>query len=402
MNLPPQPQPIYELDSDLVDSIVNRCWPITADRIVRGQDNVKSIFNTTFKKLNDELIKILKSIDPNGCIVEGYKQLELWTILYHHDHDGTDNFEIEGPAEFASAARYGWRYVIEKSLEFYDNSQFTKIRPEYSDISSLFTILICMNWCSEWSDSLHFFSNDLTSIAITKDPPFIVSPPQLNEIEELKFYKKRQYIALRCPGNKYKQFNPSLDDEELKNLIDRFLMSNYGFKLTHIFQITDFIVKEICKNISITVHSFEYVSSWIADLTAIKKSIVDSFLKFILLKPGMVKNKPRNYLKKSQQARMINYCGLLLPNVLNLSAIYDSEAAKRDYILNSKRHIILSPLMIGEWLDLLQHRLTHGQRSDLRTTEKKRKQLADIEEYYRCNVFEGEMFKIIESDQRQL
>ena len=80
-----------------------------------------------------------------------------------------------------------------------------------------------------------------------------------------------------------------------------------------------------------------------------------------------------------------------------MEAIYDSEAAKRDYILNSKLHIILSPLMIGEWLDLLRYRLTHGQRPDLGTTAKKRRQLADIEDHYRCKVFEGEIFKIMES-----
>jgi len=397
MDLPPQPQPVCDLDLELVEYVVDKSWPITADRLVRGPNNVKAVFNSAFHTLNNELIQILRSIDPNGCIVEGYKQLELWTILYHHAHDGTDNAGIEGPVELAPAARYGWRYVIEKSLELTDNDQYIKIRPANSEIATIFTILICMNWCSEWSDFLHFFPDDLSSVFITKHPPFLLSSPNLSGLEDKAFFEKRQYIALRVPPNKYEQFNPTLDDLELKNLINRFLRSNFGFELSHIIQFTEFLAVEICKHISITVHSFEYVSSWLSDGTKNDKSVVKSFLNFILLSPVKIRKEKRNYLSKSQQARMINYCGLRLPNVRNLEAIYDSEAARRDYILNDKQHIILSPFMLGEWLDSLKYRLTHGQRSDLRTTSKKNKQLADIEDYYRCQIFEGELFKAIES-----
>ncbi|UII19618.1 hypothetical protein [Fulvivirga ligni] len=177
------------------DSVLNRtifnCWPKEKFNEISEISTVKKFYNDCYEDLKNQLLKELNKIHPAGVIVEAYKQLELWTVIYFED--GIEY--ITGHKEFAPIGRYGWRYVIEIELERLASGEYEyeQIRPNEKQMTLILTYLIGMGQSSEFSNYLHYLnlSKKISSVKIVFSPDlfrklFILKPPEKELFQKIR------------------------------------------------------------------------------------------------------------------------------------------------------------------------------------------------------------------------
>src|SRR5688500_14231270 len=98
-------------------------------------------------------------------------------------------------------------------------------------------------------------------------------------------------------------------------------------------------------------------------------------------------------LKRSQHIRHLNFPCIIIELDKNLHSIYGSDADK-PYIKGTTVHVIVSPLLLADWLQLFPYRMAFGQRPDLKgINESFRKSLSELENRFKQGIFEREVAK---------
>ncbi len=380
------------------DSVLNRtiykCWPKERFNEISDINSIKKFYNDCYDDLKNKLVKELNKIHPAGVILEAYKQLELWTVIYFED--GID--QVSGPKEFAPIGRYGWRYVIEIALERLESGEFPhdQDRPDEKQMNLILTYLIGMGQSSEFSNYLHYLNKQLSTAKILFSPDLFRELFTLEPSENELFQKIRESIFKKTDWDKYSRFSPNSDLITAKT--NDFLEEFYSITIEEIQLIIKAIIEGISNvtGASITVQPLDDFVDILNSLTGIHKSRIVSLIDLSFLNINTDTYQERDFLRKNQQTRMLFHAGIVLKLESKLEAIYDKESAKRDDIRNSSQHILISPRMFAEWVDVFITKLSLGQREDLKINSESKKSIAEIESFYRISTFEKEVTRLLE------
>lgn len=392
------PEPEYEVDFTLLSRIAYEVWPKDTFNTIKGIAGCQHFYNLSYNRFHEELIKTLDKYHPAVWVREGYLQLELWTWLFMRHERKSDTSKVKGPAMLAPIGRYGWRYVIEISLEKAITTIITHAsRPDRQEVARVFTILVALGYCSEHSNYLHYFKSNLSSASLKLSPYLYTKELQLEE-KEKRFYESIiSYIQETPDWRKYQAFSAEKDDK-LMYMINQMLEKYFGFNLLHAKTLAKVFVNRISTDIgaSVLVTTYEEAIVLFSAYTQFPAQLCRSIIDFILLDVQTQTYKERDFLSRSQQKRMLNFSGAMIYLNNNLETIYDPTAAKFDFVIASPKHIILTGTLVTEWLDVFVSRLVYGQRQDLKNVQADINQaISAIEAYYHKNIFETSLTKLI-------
>jgi Holliday junction resolvase-like predicted endonuclease len=180
--------------------------------------------------------------------------------------------------------------------------------------------------------------------------------------------------------------------------INYFLKYNFGFSLDEAKAIIDSTMERVCLPLGagILVQPTSEVSHIISSASNISLDTVSKFIDFLSLDTLNDNYSKREYLRKSQPIRMLNFCAVRLSLDGFHEAIYDSTSAKIPSIKSAPSHLIFSISAAAEWLDMLVNKIASGQRQDLKSTKELSEQLAAIEKFYHENIFEKQTSLLFE------
>ncbi|UOQ64869.1 hypothetical protein [Hymenobacter volaticus] len=391
--------PASSINYSTICRVITEAWPEGIVHETSDLNQVKSFHNKSFDKLRAEFDSILNRCHPASWALEAYRQIAVWTMIYHMPKSDVAKLVGES-SELAPIGRYGWRYVTEKAIEKL-NGKFTfkKLKPDEQDLNDMFTVLAGMITSSESSNFLHHLKDILKSSYLVFSPSTIQDGFIIRDNKDRALYKN---IAsyLTSDGHSRSDNPISPHNPVLLAKIDSFLSDNFKFTLEIASKLSIDILEKICGPISaeILVQPYEEAIDFIVSASGISRESVKGFLEFIALNASHPFYEPRDFLRKSQSVRLLNYCGIVLNLSDNLEAIYDDATASHVSITSSKTHLIISPTAISEWLNTFIYKLVSGQRSDLKKYKGSAVELAEIERYYHEDIFEQETKKLLESN----
>jgi hypothetical protein len=388
------PRPEYEVDFPLMSRIAYEVWRKDIFNTLEGAVDCKHFYNLAYNSLHGELVKTLDLYHPAAWLREAYIQLEIWSlVLFNHDYKMKVG-GVKGPEMFAPIGRYGWRYIIEISLEKIKETPIThSSRPERRDISRVFTLLLALSHCSEYSNYLHYFKTQLASANVQLSPYVFTMGLDFDEEEEQFYRGIINYMKERPDWGKYKEFAVD-NDEKLMAMINQMLEKYFGFNLGHVRVLAEVFLNQISPAIgaSILITTYDEGTKLFSRFSGFQVELCRSVLDFILLDIQSPTYSSRDFLSRSQQGRMLNYSGAIIYLDNYFETIYDPKAAKFDFVLASKKHIILTGTLILEWLDVFVSRLVYGQRQDLKNLSPTiNHTISAIEEYYHKDLFEEKL-----------
>ena len=96
--------------------IAKECWPEHFGREIEDINIIKQFYNDSYNLFHEKILTTLNKYHPATWIRIAYIQLEIWTLNFYKARHEDKNFQ-EVPFLFIPIARYGWRYIIENSLE---------------------------------------------------------------------------------------------------------------------------------------------------------------------------------------------------------------------------------------------------------------------------------------------
>jgi hypothetical protein len=391
--------PTYDINTSLLSKISYELWPKEVFNTIEGIEDCKNYYNNSYKRLSTEIDKLIDKYHPAAWARIAYIQLEAWTLLCFKKQMPDFAINIIGPNEFIAVGRYSWRYILEISLEKIETTNIiSSERPSKEDEENMFSLLTALAQCAEYSNYLHFMPNIFSSVKIELKPYLFLKHPILNKENEEKFHDILKALDSRPNLGLYPDFSPE-QNMVLMSMINDFLKSNFGFSLDEVTLFTTKILAKILNKIgaSIIVNSYNELVYLCSEISNFEKEKIEKLLAFISLdiKDGHYEN--RNFLIKSQQRRMVNYCGAIVYLNKNLETVYSYEAARFPYVRNCVKHIILAPMLIAEWQNNFVDRLIYGQRSDLKAITKKFNiEISAIEEYFHRQIFEKGVIKLLE------
>jgi hypothetical protein len=393
-DLPEQPDPVEDLDSEALASIISDCLDGRERKTVTGLDAVKSFYNEVYSLAEARLRAILLSREMASWILEAYKQLELWTYVYRRD--SLENPLVQGSRELAPVGRYGWRYVIDYCLQELDpDSRIFRGNVGPSELRYCFTLLMAMSFASEYSNNLHYFGSQLDRVALELDPPESIFMPILSKTQEDNYKSKIRYLMREPLWKEYPQLYPGPLQGPIADMLREGFSPVLGYTFEDCHVLIERFIKDICGYISIQVNSYPYMVDSLADLCGFPSSKVDSILTAMLFSQDKIRME-RDFLKKSQAIRMLNFAGIKLPRLSHLDTIYDPDSIRSD-IISAPSHFILSGGMAGEWVDVVGSRLIHGKTTYFSSFEKLQPLLSAIEEHYHKRIFEREILSRMEA-----
>lgn len=385
--------PYQKINFSIFSKVIYNAWPEKVFNRLLNIENVKSFYNASYKDFEKQLHSELNKYHPASWILEAYKQIELWTVIYYEIK--TD--QISGSIQLAPIGRYGWRYVIEVSIERLNtNFSFSSLKPTEESMNNVLTILAGMYISSEYSNYLHFLDKRLQSAQLVFSPRLFMGDPLLSESEKLFFNRIKDSISSETDWTGVEHVSPNND--LTKNKVNELLINNFSISIDEIHLIITSIINGISSitNASITVQPLDDFVDLINIISRLSKEKIISFINLAFLNYKNPQYQSRDFLRKSQQIRMLHFAGVLLTLENNYNSIYDDYSAKRPDVLSAQHHIIISPTLLAEWLDMFIIKLVLGQRTDLKQIESLKKPIADIESFYRINIFESEVKKIME------
>lgn len=387
-----------EVNFPLLSKIAYDIWPKDKFNKLESIDDCKSFYNSAYKKIFEELNKILDSYHAAAWVREAFIQLEKWTfVFYNYDNDGPVE-KLKEREILAPPGRYGWRYIIEISLEKINNPLIKQsTRPDRKTINTVFTLLLALSYSSEYSNYLHYFKSKLSSATVKLSPYVFTQGLRFNEEESLFYRDVINYMLKKPDWSKYKSFAVE-NDPVLMEMINNMLEKFFGFNLKHVQTFADVYEKNIIPEIvaSILITTYENAVSIFSKYSELPSIVITSILNFILLDAQSPTYKKRDFLSRSQQERMLNYVGTIVHLEDCFETIYDPVSAKFSFVTNSKKHIILAGNLFVEWFEIFISRLVYGQRQDLKNIDASiNQEISIIEEYYHKKIFETKLKQLI-------
>lgn len=368
--------PYQDIKKEIYNKVIIENWPKDFYREINDLATIKNFYNHCFDSLNRRLENELNKYHPASWILEAYKQLELWSVIFHKEAMDL----VSGYEEFAPIGRYGWRFVIEVSLEKlkYANN-FNQDRPCEESLNTVFTLFLGMGECSELSNYLHFLNDKLSSTKIVFSPNLLTNPPEFDVEDKKLFEQIKASIATTVNWDKYEQFAPN--NEELSLKVDLFLKKHFSISIDEIYIIIASIVEGISNrtNASITVQPYDDFVRLVNKLSRISVEKIKSLIEISFLNIENKNYEMRDFLRKNQPIRMLFNAGVVLDLESHFETIYDSRTALMGYIKDSKKHIIISPRLFCEWLNMFVIKIVTGQRIDLKKDKKLKHDLIAIE-----------------------
>jgi len=379
-------------DKKTINSITLNAWPKKYFNQIEGVDIIKDYCNTAYRIAELQLIEIMQKYHPISWIIEAYQQLQVWTMV----KEGVDpNLDTSIPDDLYPIGRYGWRYVIEKSIEylaeenkFYHELDIIQDIPEEVN-STIFTLLFIMGQTSEVSNFMHVLNNRfIDNPSISFAPNSLLSPPKLSETDNLLFNSILESVQDKEKLNGYDSFLPS--NSRVIKKVDDFLKKNYNLSFSLIEEFGFYLtsLSNEYKASTLIIPLSEFVES-VVDKTSLDFIQTLNILKLAFLDIENLNNYSRDFLRKSEQDRMLNYAGIIFNIDLSLLQL------QRENTLNESSLIIISPLLIPEWANNFLYRLALGRRSDLKHTQSLKLQISEIESFYRKNIFENEVMELL-------
>lgn len=385
-------KPNSEIVINELIKVATLSWPKDYYREISDLEVIKDFYNKSYNNFKAEIENLLNRFHPASWVRIAYSQLELWTeSLFAANHEKRDL--TKAPDLFIPIGRYGWRYILEISMEKladYDFEQYDDSRPTDDDISKIFTYLTGLTYCTEISNYIHYFKSHFKDAQITFSTTLYAKFPFKNYDEKNFFNKLMTYLNDTTDFS----FVPEFDyrnNEEILSQIDLLLIKHFGFKIGDVEIISDILRIQILPEIGATIliiPTHELVGSLMSK-SKLKGETILNLLNFIFFDIRNFNYEKRNFLQRSQSVRMLNFAGCKFELKNNLKTIYDDVAAEWDHIKNSSDHCIISFLLIEEWKINFISRLIFGQRSDLKSLSNKlNNDIAKIEHYFHRNVFE--------------
>lgn len=384
--------PYQEVDQTIFNRVIFKNWSGKHFNSIDDIEEIKVYYNKCYRSFEILLEQELNKCHPAGWILQAYIQLEAWTNLFF-----SDNPFVKGNEDYAPIGRYGWRFVIERCLEKLNSEfSFQKHRPTKENMNKVFTILFGMGHVSEYSNYLHFLGERLNSAKLVFSPYLFQSFPELNIEERKLFDAVTSSLFEKTDWSKYDKFSSS--SEKMIEIVNEFSVKNFSISLPEVREVVKVFIEKISTKIgaSILVYPLDDFIDLVSEVSGFDKAKIKSLVELSFLDVNSPNYKERDFLRKNQQSRMLFNAGLVLDLNSDFKSIYDKRSAKRKDIRNKKRHVIISPLSFGEWLDLFVHKIALGQRVDLKSNDKLKNQLASIESFYRIDVFEKGVMSLLE------
>lgn len=389
--------PSQNIIEGIFNRIIYESWDPEYFNYIDNLDDVKCFYNNSYKNFEEKLNIELNKYHPASLILEAYKQLQLWSVLFFA---GKDNGFVTGDESLAPIGRYGWRYIIDISIEkLNQSSQKNQNKPNSKDLDVIFTMLAGMGNASEFSNYIHFIGKHLSSVSLTFSPNLIRTPPFLSNKDEYFFNEIRKTLGGAPNWDQYNQFSPL--SETLTQMVDKFLEHQFSISYKEINIIVDWLEKiSTTTGIFILVQPYE-VFIWQLELfSGLSRKKIESFINLTcFISDNFTKDNQRDFLRKNQRNRMYYYAGIVINLTCNREAIYDNDSIKIPEVASANRHVIISAAAFDEWFKIFQTSLVLGQRDDLKQNLKMKNEIANIESYYRKKIFEKEVLNLLEANE---
>jgi hypothetical protein len=390
-------EPNQYISEGIFNEVIFASWDVKYFNYIDNIEDIKHFYNTSYKNFEDKLKIEIEKYHPACLILEAYKQLQLWTILFF---EGKDNGFVTGDDSLAPIGRYGWRYIIDVSIENLNKlSSNNQNKPNSKDLDAIFTLLAGMSNSSELSNYIHFIGERLSSISLTFSPNLIRTFPSLSKEDEDFFYEIRKTLKGEPDWEKYSQFSPL--SEVLTKMVDEFLKLQFSISYDEINIIVNWIEKiSEATGIFILVQPYEAFIRQLELFSGLSHRKIESFINLTCFISYNLKNDNyRDFLRKNQRKRMYYYAGVVIELTSNHEAIYDKESLKHFEVINANRHIIISAAAFDEWFKIFQTSIVLGQREDFKQDSKIKKDITKIESYYRIKIFEKEVLNLLETNE---
>jgi hypothetical protein len=384
--------PINKITPNDFILIAEKSWPKNHFREISEIDVIKTFYNDSYQNFHEQIEIVLDKFHPASWVRVAYIQLELYSLELHKAHIEKKDLSSV-PYLFIPIARYGWRYIIEKSLEKlenYDSSEDYCQRPDEKSINKIFTFLIGLNYTNELSNYLHFFKDKINSIRIVFSSYLYGTFPELG-VEERKFFDNMiEYISQEVNYSEVPEFD-FRNNQILLTKINNFLMENFNFVLDDIDSILNILKDKVSVKIgasNLIIPTNELIIL-LSEYSSLEPNIIGNIVDFIFLDTKSFAYQERDFLRKSQSIRMLNYSGCKFQLTKNLETIYDDESKNWEHIKSASHHSIISFIVMAEWHDNFISRLSFGQRTDLKNISAKiNNEVSKIEDYFHKNIFE--------------
>ena len=264
--------------------IAKECWPEHFGREIEDINIIKQFYNDSYNLFHEKILTTLNKYHPATWIRIAYIQLEIWTLNFYKARHEDKNFQ-EVPFLFIPIARYGWRYIIEISLEINqheNNNQDSKI-PVQEDINLIFTYLIGLSYCNELSNYLHYFKKHFHNTKLIFNSNIFTKFPELTNETEQFINKIFNYIDVKEIEEEFNYFN----NNYILNQIDDFLENQFQFNLKDIDKVIDCLRDDISVSINASnlIIAYPELILLLSEKTRLNISKVKNIVDFIYLQP---------------------------------------------------------------------------------------------------------------------
>lgn len=380
--------PEDQLCHEIIASINSKIF-INGNSKINGPEAVKNALNKCYKDASYRLEKLLNSRDWSAWVLEAYRQLCLWSLIFHEGRgDITKREEVKAfHISIAPAARYGWRFIIERCIARQKEKQLIyRGSPNEDDLSQALTCLTVMYLASEFSNWIHFFSQEMKTVSIDLKDENTLLWPRLDAREDGNFQDRLLYLAAHLPSGVRDDIELSID-HQLGCYANEVLLKYFGFDLTDCTYLASILAEKISGPI-ILVHSYRYIQSWVKSLVKDRNvARVLRALDYCLFGNDFSEISNRDFLQRSEPNRMLNFAGLLLGDVKFLDSIYAVSDITSE-ISGAEKHIILSAPMMGEWIDTIWLRLYSGLNIHIPKEPEAKIKTKQISQKYQKEIFE--------------
>lgn len=390
----PVDEPVFDIDDGTLAQIV--CATGHKGQSAAGPDDTKRLLNLLFSEALKTLHNLLRTKDPASWILEAYKQVLMWTMVYRSNL--IKDASYVAPREFAPVGRYGWRYVIDHLIPTVSEQQLYLDFPTFHDLSKVWTALIVMQNASEWSNLLHHFPDVYADVSINLSNQLESLIPKLSDQNHEILVGRAKYLQRKNDQSqrRYPGLDPGLSDQRIRNILSNGLKGALGFTLEEMESVTEALINNVLSSGYIMVQPQSYIVEGVANACSISQKRIIRVLDFMLLSHDRPASHPRDFLDKNEPIRMLHFAGVKLPRLMNLESIYAESAAQRSDIQRANNHIIMNVLTLADWKDAIEHQLCNGQRSDLKSIKHLGNALESIEQYQRKHLFEAIVATILQ------
>jgi hypothetical protein len=378
----PVDEPVVAIDYECLAEITE-----TVRKKAVGRE-AKEILRLAYDLALIELHRLVDSRNTAGWVLEAYKQTLMWTAVLRNETLVNQHFEA--PKSLAPIGRYGWRYVIEYSLNKRSLNSNSRMAPQIHEVSKAFTLLAILANSSEWSDLMHFFPDVYGLVEFDLDQEYGLLSPILDKKAEAALVERANYMQ-KVEGDIWQKNIMSSNksaDCNIEPTLGFFLNEAYGFTVDQIRQVIDALAGTALASGIVIILPGPYLIDWVAEEGGVDKNLVKKVIDFMLLSSDALNSVGRDFFNKRDPLRMINYAGVRIDRLKNLKSIYPKQAITKDHIKKASWHVIINIFMVGEWFDTFLHKCANGQRQDLKAHPLLNRGLEEIEQYQRRNVFE--------------